>query len=94
MSAKAEMIETIAGELFKHRLVVVDGRSQCKCGWWVAPLLDSLHRLHQAESVLTATLLATAQITAENIAESRSQLDQEWQTRYAALEQALRNELA
>jgi hypothetical protein len=71
MTTRDAMVETIAAELFKHRLVVGDdGRSQCKCGWWVAPLLESLHRLHQAESVLAATLLATAQINAENIAEA------------------------
>lgn len=44
-------VEAIAAELFRHRLVVVDGKSECKCGWWINPLLDSVHRLHQAEAV-------------------------------------------
>jgi hypothetical protein len=53
-----DLVELIAAELFRHRLTLgEDGRPQCACGWWVAPLLDSLHRLHQAEalsSVVTA----------------------------------------
>lgn len=44
------MTEAIAAELFRHRLVVdAAGKSTCACGWWIAPLLDSVHRLHQAE---------------------------------------------
>jgi hypothetical protein len=71
VGTRDEMVEVVAAALFQHRLVLgPDSRPQCKCGWWVAPLLDSLHRLHQAESVLAATLLATAQINAENIAEA------------------------
>jgi len=66
------MVETIGAELFKHRLVVDEtGRSVCKCGWWVSPLLASVHRLHQADQILAATLLATAQINAENIVAAR-----------------------
>lgn len=46
------MVETLAAELFRHRLVVDDaGKSVCKCGWWITPLLDSVHRLHQAETL-------------------------------------------
>lgn len=64
------MVALIAAALFEHRLTVGDdGRAQCKCGWWVAPLLDSLHRLHQADVILAATLMATAQVHGENLAE-------------------------
>jgi hypothetical protein len=46
------MVETLAAELFRHRLVVDDaGKSVCKCGWWISPLLDSVHRVHQAEAL-------------------------------------------
>lgn len=83
MTTRDEMVATIAAALFEHRLTVgPDGRAQCKCGWWIAPLLDSVHRLHQAESVLAATLLATAQINAENVAESRQRLNEDWQEKY------------
>jgi hypothetical protein len=60
------LLALIAAELFKHRLTVgEDGRSQCTCGWWVAPLLESVHRLHQADAILAVTLMATAQIHGE-----------------------------
>lgn len=72
MTTRDAMVETIAAAMFQHRLVVVDGRSQCKCGWWVNPLLDSVHRLHVSDEILAATLLATAQINAENIVEARN----------------------
>jgi len=71
VTSREQMTETIAAELFKHRLVSVEGRSQCACGWWVSPLLTSVHRLHVAESVLAACLIATAQINGENIVEAR-----------------------
>ena len=74
MTARDAMVETIAAELFKHRSTVgPDGRAQCACGWWVAPFLDSLHRLHQADAILAATVLATAQINGENIVAARQE---------------------
>lgn len=67
------MVESIAAQIFNHRLVTDEqGRSVCKCGWYIVPLLDSIHRLHVAESVLTATLMATAQVNAENILEAKA----------------------
>lgn len=48
-----EAIEQLAAELFKHRITTGEGgRAQCACGWWVSPLLNSVHRLHVAEHVL------------------------------------------
>jgi hypothetical protein len=66
------MVEQVAAALFQHRLVVDEtGRSVCKCGWWVAPLLESVHRLHQSDQVLAAVLMATAQLNAEHVAQAR-----------------------
>lgn len=81
-----KMTELIAAELFKHRLVTDhNGRSICKCGWYVSPLLDSVHRLHQGDQILAAVLMATAQIAGENASETRSRDRQEWQNRTHAV---------
>jgi hypothetical protein len=75
MTTRDEMVATIGAALFEHRLTLSEeGKSQCKCGWWVNPLLDSLHRIHQADEILAAVLMATAQLQGERQAEIRDQV--------------------
>ena len=57
MTTRDDMVANIAVAMNQHRLVVDDaGKSVCTCGWWVSPLLDSVHRLHVA-NVLAAVSL-------------------------------------
>jgi hypothetical protein len=85
-STREAMVETITAELFKHRRNVgEDGRAQCRCGWWVAPFLDSEHRAHQASEVLAAVMLATAQLNGENIVVARDSVLEEGTRRAEAL---------
>jgi hypothetical protein len=86
VSTRDDLVATIAAEQFKHRLTVGDdGRSQCKCGWFITPLLESVHRLHQADEILAAVLMATAQVNGERIAETRELVWQDAKARTHAL---------
>lgn len=53
--------------LYEHQILSRDGKAQCKCGWWTAPLLSSVHRLHVADETLAAVLAAAAELHADNI---------------------------
>lgn len=72
------VVQDIAHALWLHRRTLgEDGQSRCACGWWVLPLLDSVHRAHQAEEILGAVVLATAHVNAENITVATADLREE-----------------
>lgn len=66
-----KLLETIADGLEDHRLTLdATGKPACSCGWWTQPLLDSVHRLHQADQLLSRVVTAVAQVNAEHIADA------------------------